>query len=93
MTRERGPAWNASLPMRKQERWRDHAAFMDGLAEEGFIFLGGPLGDGERAFLLIFNADGEKTIETRLAGDPWTQMKLLKVTKIEPWEIFLQKTH
>jgi len=32
--------------MRAQERWEDHAAFMDGLADDGFIVLGGPLGDG-----------------------------------------------
>lgn len=91
VTRERGPAWNSSVPMRKQTRWNDHAAFMDALAEEGFVVLGGPLGEGESRFLLIFNADSEKAIETRLAADPWTPMRLLQITKIEPWEILLEK--
>ncbi len=87
VTRERGPAWNSSKSMREQKRWNDHAAFMDALAEEGFVVLGGPLGEGEKRFLLIFNADSEKTIETRLAADPWTSMRLLRIVKIEPWEI------
>ena len=91
VTRERGPAWNSSVPMRKQKRWNDHAAFMDALAEEGFVVLGGPLGEGESRFLLIFNADSEKAVETRLAADPWTPMRLLQITKIEPWEILLEK--
>lgn len=91
VTRERGPAWDGSLSMREQKRWTDHAAFMDRLADEGFVILGGPLGDGERHFLLIFNADSVKTIETRLAADPWTPMGMLRIAKIEPWEIMLQK--
>jgi hypothetical protein len=42
--RERGGRWDVSLPIRQQEQWDQHAAFMDALAEEGFIILGGPLG-------------------------------------------------
>jgi hypothetical protein len=56
--RERGENWNASLPMRQQEHWDEHAAFMDALAEEGFIILGGPLGDGERVLLRDFACYG-----------------------------------
>ena len=91
VTRERGPAWNSSLSMREQKRWNDHAAFMDALAEEGFVVLGGPLGEGEKRFQLIINADSENAIERRLAADPWTRMKLLQIIKIEPWEILLEK--
>ncbi len=64
---------------------------MEALAEEGVVVLGGPLGEGDRRFLLIFNADSEKAIETLLATDPWTSMRLLQITKIEPWEILLEK--
>lgn len=69
----------------------DHAAPMNALAEEGLAALGSPLGEGERLFLLIFNADSEKAVETRLAADPWTPMRLLQITRIEPWEILLEK--
>ena len=92
VTRERGPEWNASLSMREQKLWPEHAAFMDSLANEGFVILGGPLGEGDRRFLLIFNADSAKTIEMRLAADPWTPLRLLQIAKIEPWEILLEKT-
>jgi uncharacterized protein YciI len=89
--RERGPAWNPSASMRDQERWKDHAAFMDALAGEGVVVLGGPLGEGERRFLLIFNTDSREAVETRLAADPWTLMRLLQITMVEPWEILLEK--
>jgi uncharacterized protein YciI len=88
VTREPGPAWDASLGMREQERWDEHAAFMDGLVDDGFIVLGGPLGDGTK-FLHIVDAEGELAIETRLADDPWAPMGLLRTAAIEPWEILL----
>jgi hypothetical protein len=55
------------------------------------VVLGGPLGEGERRFLLIFNADSEGAVETRLAADPWTSMELLQISRIEAWEILLDK--
>ncbi len=90
VTRERGPAWDEALPMREQKRWKDHATFMDSLASEGFIVLGGPLDEGERRFLLIFNVESEKAVKTRLATDPWTLTGLLRIARIEPWEILLE---
>jgi len=65
-----------------------HAAFMNALAEDGFVVLGGPLGDGAR-ILLIIDADSEGAIQTRLAADPWTPMGLLRIAKVERWEILL----
>jgi hypothetical protein len=40
--------------MRGQERWTEHAAFMDALA-----------------------------------ADPWTELDLLRISEIRPWEILL----
>jgi uncharacterized protein YciI len=95
VTRERGPAWDASLAMREQKQWAKHAAFMNQLAEEGFIVLGGPVGDEAKLefskALFVINADSERTIEMRLNADPWTAMGMLRITKIEPWEILLGK--
>lgn len=42
--RERGRAWDWSLPMRRQAQWEAHAAFMDTLEDEGFVVAGGPFG-------------------------------------------------
>jgi uncharacterized protein YciI len=86
--RERGPAWDHSRGLEEQERWDDHAAFMDGLADEGLIVLGGPLGDG-RETLLIFDAEAEAAILERLEPDPWTGMDMLRVSRIEPWQVRL----
>ena|SRR5437016_13796143 len=89
VTREPGPAWDGSLGMREQNHWEDHAAFMDELAQEGFIVLGGPLGDGTR-FMHVVAATDEHEIETRFAADPWTALELLRQSSIEPWQILLR---
>ena len=86
--RERGAAWDISRPMKEQERWAEHAAFMNALAGDGFVVLGGPLGDGSR-ILLVVNAESEDAIRARLAADPWTPMQLLRIAGIEPWQILL----
>lgn len=86
--RQPGPAWDPSRPMRGQDRWDAHAAFMDGLAGEGFIVLGGPLGDGSE-FLMVVNAENEAVIEARFAEDPWVPTRLLRIDRIEPWQILL----
>ena len=89
VTRERGENWDGRLSMRQQERWDEHAAFMDALANEGFVVLGGPLGDGEKLFLLIIDAESEQEISARLADDPWVPMRLLRTASVERWEILL----
>jgi uncharacterized protein YciI len=76
--------------MREQERWDDHASFMDGLVDDGVIALGGPIGEGDRRFLLIFDAESADAIEARLEEDPWTPMGMLRISAIEPWEILLR---
>jgi uncharacterized protein YciI len=72
----------------EQEKWAEHAAFMNALADDGFVVLGGPLGDGAR-ILLIIDAESEGAIQTRLAADPWTPTDLLRIAKVERWEILL----
>ena len=88
VTRERGENWDARLSMRQQEKWDEHAVFMNALVDDGFVVLGGPLDDGEK-ILLIIDAEGEQEIAARLADDPWTPMGLLRVAKVEHWEILL----
>ena len=88
--RAKGPAWDHSRPRREQAGWDEHAAFMDALAEEGFVVLGGPVGegDGDNA-LLVVNAEDEAEIRTRLADDPWPD-ELLTIESIEPWTVLLR---
>jgi uncharacterized protein YciI len=84
--REGGPAWDASRPMEEHPGWAEHAEFMDGLADDGFVVLGGPLGDG-REILLIVDAESEEAVYARLEADPWTAANLLRVTRLTPWSI------
>lgn len=86
--RVRGPAWNRALAMRAQAHWAEHAAFMNGLAAEGFVVLGGPLGEGEEV-LLVINSVGEDVVRARLAADPWSKSGLLEIWHVEPWTILL----
>lgn len=89
VTRERGENWDARLSLRQQAKWDEHATFMDALTDEGFIVLGGPLGEGEKVFLLIIEAASEQEIHARLADDPWTPLGLLRTAKVERWQILL----
>jgi uncharacterized protein YciI len=88
VTRSRGAAWDALRPMDEQEMFAEHASFMNTLVTDGFVVLGGPIGDGTNT-LLIVDAESEHAVHARLAADPWTPMQLLTVTAIEPWEILL----
>jgi uncharacterized protein len=86
--RVRGSAWNTALPMRAQVLWAEHAAFMNALAAEGFVVLGGPLGTGEE-ILLVIDSASEDAVRARLATDPWSASDLLEIGRVEPWTILL----
>jgi uncharacterized protein YciI len=88
--RARGRAWDHSRLRRDQDGWGEHAAFMDALAEEGIVVLGGPVGegDGEDA-LLVVDLESEAAIRTRLADDPWSD-DMLTIKSVEPWSVWLR---
>ena len=82
-----GPEWDASRPLEEQSGWPEHAAFMDGLVEQGFIVLGGPLSDEHRVVHAV-EADSEDEIRATLARDPWSETHL-RVGTIDQWPIRL----
>jgi uncharacterized protein YciI len=86
--RVNGPAFDPAKGRREQDGWDEHAEFMDALAAEGFVFLGGPFGDSERV-LLIVDAASEAEVEARLAEDPWTPMGILRTVSIDRWDIWV----
>ena len=88
VTQQHGPSWDDQRPLSGQDKWTEHAAFMNALAEDGAIVLGGPLVGGPRV-LLIFDLESEGEIRRRLAGDPWLAMGLISLVSVEPWEILL----
>jgi uncharacterized protein YciI len=87
---ERGPRWDHSRLRREQDGWDLHAAFMDELAAEGFVVLGGPVGEGDgEGALLVVDADGEADVRARLAGDPWADGVLL-TESVQRWSVLLR---
>ena len=86
--RTRGPAWQDSRPLEGQADWAGHASFMNALAKEGFVILGGPL-EGTSDVLLILRATTPDEVRSRLAEDPWASKGLLRVSRVAPWTLRL----
>jgi uncharacterized protein YciI len=85
--RRSGPAWDPSRPMEEQSDWEAHASFMDGLVDNGFIVLGGPVSDEERVVHAV-ESESEDAIRATFARDPWSETHL-RVDSVEPWTIRL----
>jgi len=91
ITREAGPGW-ASGGIFEQPAVSEHAAFLNGLAGQGFLLFGGPLAGSENGrvrALLIVDAESEAEIHRRLADDPWVPTGQLLTTGVEPWKILV----
>jgi hypothetical protein len=86
--RTRGPAWQDSRPLEGQADWAGHASFMNALAKEEFVILGGPL-EGTSDVLLIVRATTPDEVRSRLAEDPWAGKGLLRVSRVAPWTLRL----
>jgi uncharacterized protein YciI len=89
VVRTKGKTWDANQPMRSQQQWSAHAAFMDTLATDGFIVLGGPVGDGDD-FLFAIHALDESEIRLTLQQDPWSDSGMLEIKSIQRWTILLE---
>ena len=92
VVREAGPGWTDGKGINDQLGVGDHAAFMNVLADQGFVLFGGPLAGSEHGrvrVLLIVNADSEAEIHRRLADDPWVRTEHLLTMSVESWNIFV----
>ena len=92
VTREAGPSWTEGKGAFEQPAVNDHTAFMNRLAEDGFVLFAGPLAGSEHArirVLLIVEAASETDIHRRLADDPWLRTQLLVTTSVEPWNLLV----
>lgn len=90
--REAGPAWQEGKGAFEQPGVSDHAAFVDALAETGFILFAGPLAgteSGRIRVLAIADAENETEIVQRLAQDPWERADRIRTTSIEPWTLLV----
>src|SRR5437773_12488778 len=91
VVREAGRTWKSG-GIFEQPAASEHAAFMNALAEQGFVLFGGPLAGSENGrvrVLLIVAAESEAEIHRRLADDPWAPSEQLRTVSIEPWKILV----
>lgn len=90
VNREQSRAWDASLAMREQDQWPEHVEFINAIADEGFLIVAGPVGDGNpyRAMLVV-NADDESEAAARLEDDPWTTVDVLETKSVERWDVLV----
>jgi uncharacterized protein YciI len=98
--REQGAGWAVSRAMREQQYWPEHVKYVNGLEDEGFLVLAGPIGESEsdadptapvgedRVYraLLIVRAARAADVSKRLADDPWTRSRVLETKAIHRWE-------
>jgi uncharacterized protein YciI len=83
-----GPDYDTSRDRREQDGWDEHAEFMDRLAEDGFVFMAGPIGDGN--VLQVVAAASEDEIVARLSEDPWFGT-VLTIVSIRPWSVWVRR--
>jgi uncharacterized protein len=86
--REGGARWDHTKSADEQGAWDEHLAFMGGLAESGFVVLGGWLAGGPKT-LLVVAAHDEDEVRSRFEDDPYAAMELLAIASVEPWEVLL----
>ena len=85
--RRSGSAWDQAKPLEEQDGWAEHATFMDGLVDAGFLLLGGPLADEHRVALVV-EAESNDEVRAVLARDPWSGSHLT-IASVDAWTIRL----
>jgi uncharacterized protein YciI len=84
----RGGPYDFSREMREQEQWKEHAAFMNALVDEGVVLIGGPL-EGGLETILLCSAPTEDVLRRRLAEDPWVHSGMLTAKSVERMTVAL----
>ena len=82
-----GPSYDVDRPLEEQSGWAEHATYMDGLVNDGFLILGGPLSD-EAHVVYVVEAGSEDEVRAMLARDPWSGSHLV-IDSVDGWTIRL----
>jgi uncharacterized protein YciI len=85
-----GPNRDLGKGAREQAYWDEHAAFIDGLVDAGFMVMGGPMVD-EGGAMIIVRAKSEDNVRERLRADPWYVHGVLQLERVRRWEIFVDR--
>ena len=79
---ERTALWDHSKEAYEQDGFADHAAYMGGLEQEGFIAMAGLMTPSDH-ILFVFVADSEEEVRARMAQDPWQQSGQAALIRLE----------
>ena len=86
---ERGERWDTSRPMRQQEQWEEHMAFLDALSDDGLILGADHWVRGRTDSSSSLPPKHQHATEACLTGDPWTRLGLWRTASVERWEVLL----
>ena len=91
VTTAKGPAWDHGSSIRDQARWDEHAAFANGLVDNGVVVLGGPVEDDDVnvVALLAVMATDEQEVRSLFAADPWIEAGILVLASVRSWTMWL----
>ena len=91
VTTAKGPNWDHAHGIREQQAWEEHAAFADGLVDQGIVILGGPINSDsdDDVALLAVNAVDEQEVRSILGNDPWATMRILRIKEVRSWTLWL----
>ena len=85
--------WDRARAIREQPYFEQHAAFADGLVDQGVIILGGPVAsdDADDIALLAVEAADEAALRSAFAADPWTVHRVFRIKDVRAWTIWLDR--
>jgi uncharacterized protein YciI len=84
-----GPAWVNGRGSRQQRHWDGHAAFIDGLTENGLLVAGGPFADESGAMNILAGSPDELDVERLYAPDPFVIHGIFVLERVVPWVVFV----
>jgi uncharacterized protein YciI len=91
--REQGPGWDTSRGMREQDHWPEHVLFINGLADEGFLVLAGPVGaagSGDGGSSALTGAVGDRVYRAMLIVSAGSEREVAARFENDPWTRFGQ---
>ncbi|PID96757.1 MAG: hypothetical protein CSA84_02970 [Actinomycetales bacterium] len=77
----------ADMEARARAR-NDHLAYMRGLHERGAVVLGGPVGAGDGA-MVVLRADSEEAAQAIIDADPYTVAGVGADHVLRPWQVVI----
>jgi uncharacterized protein YciI len=86
--REQGPAWDPSRPMREQDFWPEHVVFVNRIADEGRMVLGGPLSEVDQDGKFVDPTEpvgGDRTYRALIVLEADDERELTELVDDDPW--------